>query len=809
MRPHKTGIKTGIKTGTRMSAMKKERPRGALRHTALSILFFVLFLTIAGCNGSYSSGGGNTPYISGLSVSSGPVGTSVTITGTNFGASQGTSTVTFNGTSATPASWSSTSISAPVPTGATTGAVVVTVGGKSSNGMTFTVTSTPGPNISGLSPASGPVGTSVTISGTNFGASQGSSTVTFNGTAATVSASNWSATSIITSVPAGATTGYVVVTVGGVASNGVTFTVTTASSPTITSLNPTSGPVGTSVTIAGTNFGASQGSSTVTFNGTSAGTATSWSATSIVIPVPAGATTGYVVVTGGGVASNGMNFTVTTAGAPQFPIKLSANKRYFVDQNGNPWMMVMDAAHHIMPTIGSTPSSIATYINSRVAQGFTAINIYGACAGTGTCPASGAAQNGQLPFLVGNSNATYDLSQPNPNYWSQVDALITAANNAGLVVLIDPLPWNVDFGTAIENVTGPVNYPTNDFNFGVYLGNRYKNFPNIIWQFGQDFRHGGGLVNGEWVPADQNFMDYMAQVIAGVASVDTNHLITAQMDFYTSYTQQGYQVPCNANCGGVSWNPRFGSNMNVSFVYTYYETYDEMLQAYNCGPTGPCTIQANNGTLSVGGSNGNAPSTQFPPSVMPTFLGEANYEGANNTGFLSSPANAFITRLQMWYAMTSGGAGFEFGMVNVTHFDSSPLWSNQLNTTATQQVKYVYNLLKNYNWWTFVPDTTHQVVTAQNGTYNAGNGNLYNATYATTTWDGGTTAIVYTPVSTTLTVNMAKFSASSVTATWFDPTTGTSTVIGSFPNSGPQNFTTPPGTHTDGTGANDWVLVLH
>jgi len=516
-----------------------------------------------------------------------------------------------------------------------------------------------------------------------------------------------------------------------------------------------------------------------------------------------------VVVIVGGFGSNGVPFTVSGASV-SFPIKLSANKRYFVGQNGTPWLMVMDAAHHIMPVIGSTSSSITTYINSRVAQGFTAINIYGACAGTGTCPSSGQAQNGQLPFLVGNSNATYDLSTPNLNYWSQVDALITAANNAGLVVLFDPLPWNVDFGTAMENVTGPINYPTNDFNFGAYLGNRYKNFPNIIWQFGQDFRHGGGLVNNQWVPADPNFMDYMSQIIAGVASVDTNHLITTQMNYYNSYTQQGYQTQCNANCTtGVYWNPRFGNANNVSFVYTYYETYDEMLQAYNCGPSGPCTIQANDGTRSIGGHAGNAPSTQLPPSVMPTFLGEANYEGANNTGFLSSKANAFSAGHQMWYPQTSEAAGFEFGMVNVNHFDSSPLWSNQLNTTATQQVKYVNNLLKNYNWWTFVPDTTHQVVTNGYGTPNPGNGNLYNATYATTTWDGSSTAIVYTPVSTTLIVNMAKFSASSVTATWYDPTTGTSTVIGSFPNIGSQNFTTPPGTHTDGTGANDWVLVLH
>src|SRR6266849_5858489 len=79
-----------------------------------------------------------------------------------------------------------------------------------------------------------------------------------------------------------------------------------SSSPTIASLSPTSGAVGTFVTITATNFGSTQGSSTATFNGTTA-TPTSWSATSIVAPVPAGATTGNVVVTVGGVASNGVN----------------------------------------------------------------------------------------------------------------------------------------------------------------------------------------------------------------------------------------------------------------------------------------------------------------------------------------------------------------------------------------------------------------------------------------------------------------------------------------------------------------------
>ena len=245
-----------------------------------------------------------TPAISSLSPDTGPEGTSVEITGTSFGATQGTSTVSFNGTAATPTSWSATSITVAVPAGATTGDVVVTVDGEASDGVEFTVT----PAISSLSPDSGPEGTTVEISGTSFGATQGTSTVSFNGVAATPS--SWSGTSITVAVPATATTGNVIVTVGGQASNGMAFTV--VSVPAISSLNPDTGPEGTSVTIAGANFGDSQGTSTVSFNGVAA-TPTSWSDTSITAAVPTGATTGDVVVTVDGEASDGAEFAVTPA----------------------------------------------------------------------------------------------------------------------------------------------------------------------------------------------------------------------------------------------------------------------------------------------------------------------------------------------------------------------------------------------------------------------------------------------------------------------------------------------------------------
>jgi hypothetical protein len=253
------------------------------------------------------------PIIASLNPTSGGVFSLVTISGTNFGAMQGTSMVTFSGAQAGVSSWSDTSIVAIVPGAAITGNVLVTVGGIPSNGMAFTVTPS-NPTIAGVSPSSGTIGTSVTITGTGFSSVQGTSTVTFNGTSATPT--SWSPTSIAVFVPSGATTGNVVVTVGGVASSGVLFSVP----PVISSLSNTFGPVGTSVTISGSGFGATQGSSTVTFNGTAAAPASSWSPASISVLVPAIATgNATVVVTVGGLASNGGSFTVT---APAMGIAL-------------------------------------------------------------------------------------------------------------------------------------------------------------------------------------------------------------------------------------------------------------------------------------------------------------------------------------------------------------------------------------------------------------------------------------------------------------------------------------------------------
>src|SRR6185437_3161608 len=116
--------------------------------------------------------------------STGPVGATLTIQGSGFGATIGFSTVTLNGIALAgngvkPTSWSNTSIVVVIPKTASSGPVIVKVSGKLSNSVNFTI----GALISGISGTSGLAGTPVTIQGAGFGTAGG--TVTFNGTIAT------------------------------------------------------------------------------------------------------------------------------------------------------------------------------------------------------------------------------------------------------------------------------------------------------------------------------------------------------------------------------------------------------------------------------------------------------------------------------------------------------------------------------------------------------------------------------------------------------------------------------------------------
>lgn len=251
-----------------------------------------------------------------ISPSSGPVGTTLTLTGTNL---TGTTGIFFPGAGAVSSGYvvnaAGTQITGiVVPVGTTTGNVSANTPSNFTNGLLFTVTgSVPAPTITSFTPTSGPIGTMVTLTGSNF---TGATNISFNGTSA-LTFNVVSATSAMATVPVGASTGAISITTpGGTVFSASVFTVTVPA-PTLTSLSPTSGAVGTVVTLTGSGF---TGATGVSVNGAPALTFNVVNASTATATVPAGATTGNVTLTTPSGISNGVLFTVTPAAFPDLVV---------------------------------------------------------------------------------------------------------------------------------------------------------------------------------------------------------------------------------------------------------------------------------------------------------------------------------------------------------------------------------------------------------------------------------------------------------------------------------------------------------
>ena len=405
--------------------------------------------------------------------------------------------------------------------------------------------------------------------------------------------------------------------------------------------------------------------------------------------------------------------------------------------------------------VGDSPWSLSTnlstsdmdyYFADREAKGFnTALvgllvdSYIGGADDLSTC-------DGLYPFTSGKGVSS-DLSTPNAAYWSRMDTMVQLAEQHGITLMLDPVETGALLPLLSKNGT------TKDFNYGAFLGNRYKSEPNVIWMNGNDY---GGYQGGQvaiWAANDK----YVTAVARGIRSTDANHIQTIELDGTISNSFD------NAN-----WQPL----INLNAAYTYYPTYDELLQSYN------------------------------EPNPDPVFMVEANYENENNTG--GPPTTDETLRRQEWWTMTSGATGQLYG--NHTTWTLPSDWKRLLDTRAVEQLGYMQKLLTSLPWYNLIPDQNHRVLTAGYGTL-ATRTDVLDNNYATaaSTADGSLT-IVYEPTITTLTINLSKFRGP-VTAAWYDPTTGifTSATGSALPNSGTRQFT-PNGMNGERNG--DWVLML-
>lgn len=303
---------------------------------------------------------GSLPTIASLTPSSGAVGASVMIAGTNFSTTPANNIVKFNGVAATVTSATAMQLVVTVPAAATTGAITVLVGGQTATSATsFTVTAAgTGTNVALVGTwkmTFYKVNTSATV--TNMSpnnmilvlAANGDWTFTQPGLVSTCQQSGTSTstatTFTFTTVSDPCTTPttagkieastYIIDGVFLISDNGTatyTYEKQVVAVPTITSFTPASGAVGATVTITGTNFGAGPAGGPkydVKFNGVAASVSNA-TATEFVVTVPATATTGRVsVTTAGGTATSATSFTVSAAGTGTYVV-----------QGGLTWMPV-------------------------------------------------------------------------------------------------------------------------------------------------------------------------------------------------------------------------------------------------------------------------------------------------------------------------------------------------------------------------------------------------------------------------------------------------------------------------------------
>jgi len=303
------------------------------------------------------------PAVTGISPGIGPTGggTTVTITGYNFG---GATAVRFGSVPATSYTVNTnTVITATSPAG-TAGTVDVRVTKLYATsaivaGDQFTYTPVPAITSVSLSEGTTTGGTAVTITGVNL---LGATSVTFGGITADISSVSATEVRVTTRARAAGTVTVGIVTPNGTATRTDAFTYTAV--PTIISVSPSTGTTsgGTAVTITGVNL---LGATSVTFGGTTADIS-SVSATEVRVTTRARAagTVTVSIVTPNGTATRNNAFTYA---APQVAISLDKDMIY-------------------MPLVAgetATNSSFGIFISSNVAWTVTVADSTGRSANLG------------------------------------------------------------------------------------------------------------------------------------------------------------------------------------------------------------------------------------------------------------------------------------------------------------------------------------------------------------------------------------------------------------------------------------------
>jgi len=234
---------------------------------------------------------------------------------------------------------------------------------------------------------------------------------------------------------------------------------------------------------------------------------------------------------------------------PLYPLKVSSNGRYLVNQQGDPFLMIGDDAASLM--VNGSLSDAEYYLANRASHNFNVVSIELICNASGGGRSDASTYDGLKPFTTAG-----DLSTPNELYFARCDEMIRAAARHGITIMLNPAEAAGFVSTLRVNGVDKCKA------YGRYLGSRYKTFDNLVWKSGCDFQ--------TW-PTDADNIVVKA-VADGIREADSRHIHTLQLNYFVSSSLD---------------NTLWSGLVTLNAAYTYYPAYAEVLKDYNRTPVVP------------------------------------------------------------------------------------------------------------------------------------------------------------------------------------------------------------------------------
>ena len=234
-----------------------------------------------------------------------------------------------------------------------------------------------------------------------------------------------------------------------------------------------------------------------------------------------------------------------------YPLKVGANKRYLVDQTNTPVLLSVDAGWSLIcgGYANLKAADADNYLKTRAAYGFNVVIVNLIEHQFSSNPPANA--YGVKPF-TGKVFTT-----PNEAYFKYADSVVNMAAKYGITIMLFPVYSGYQLGSQGWGAEMQSASTSDMLSWGQYVGNRYKNFPNVIWCIGGDANPG-------------SIQSKLQAVLTGIRNTDPNHLITA------------HNAP--ESFGITPW----AGQLDINDVYTYSSTlYSNDKTAYNYSPTMP------------------------------------------------------------------------------------------------------------------------------------------------------------------------------------------------------------------------------